>query len=235
VGAEGSSIVRLTTPERASIYNATYGDKYPRSRLTVTHGKDGVTIDGMWWLGNDYRKKSDFYGAYPGNYLPRVMSLFPDAERVMHLFSGSLPEGDYVRVDSNPDSGAEYIFDGHTMSGWFAAEAFDLILADPPYSPQDAAHYGMPMIRRKVVVDECAKVLQPGGFLVWLDGCVPQWCKADFRCVGVIGLITSAGHRGRIITIYERQQALLERTDKDVRSVGSGGSRHEFGTAHGDE
>lgn len=199
--------MKLSIIERVHSYNHTFR-RFPRSRLNWTETPDGHCFDGMWWLGNDYRKKSDpaFYGAYPGNYLERVMSLFPDAKRVMHLFSGSLPPGDYTRVDCSRPTDIQC--DAHKLGllpgSPFNVPLFDLILADPPYSAEDAAKYGTPMIRRKVVLQECAKVLQPGGFLVWLDQQVPMWRKVDFRCVGVIGLVTSAGHRVRVVSIFER-------------------------------
>jgi len=200
--------VKLTLVERVTSYNYTFR-RFPRSRLQWTDTPDGKCIDGMWWLGNDYRKKSGpaFHGAYPGNYLERIMSLFPDAERIMHLFSGSLPPGDYTRVDLNDN--ADWRGDAHELSEYWEPY-FDLIVADPPYSEQDAAKYGTLMIKRKVVLAECAKILEPGGFLVWLDVQVPSWRKVDFRCAGVVGLITSAGHRGRFISIFERQEETAE-------------------------
>jgi len=198
----------LTILERVSSYNVQFA-RFPRSRLNWTDTPDGHCLDGIWMLGNDYRKKSGpaFYGSYPGNYLERVMTLFPDAERVMHLFSGSLPAGDYTRVDLNDQ--ADVKMDAHHLSRlnrWELIQPppYDLILADPPYSTEDAAKYGTPMIRRKVVLQECAKILEPGGFLVWLDVQIPSWRKKDFRCVGVIGLITSAGHRGRFVSLFEK-------------------------------
>ena len=205
-------MMKLTIPERAEMYNVNWGKRFPRSRLNITPTGDGYCIDGMWMLGKDYRKANPFYGAYPGNYLARVMTMFPDAEGVMHLFSGSLPKGDYTRVDTL-NGEREVNADAHELGQVFDPGEFDLILADPPYSAEDAAKYGTPMIRRKVVLQECAAVLQPGGFLVWLDVEVPQWRKVDFRCVGMIGLITSAGHRGRFVSILER--VARESEDKD--------------------
>ncbi len=33
---------------------------------------------GTWLLGNDYRNRSSFYGAYPPGFLKRLAALFPD-------------------------------------------------------------------------------------------------------------------------------------------------------------
>ena len=60
-------------------------------------------VMGPWNIGNTY-KGSGYHGSFPPGFLKRVMSMFPDAENVLHLFSGSLDEnvkGD--RFDINPN------------------------------------------------------------------------------------------------------------------------------------
>lgn len=103
---------------------------------------DGRWLSGVWLLGNDYRG-SGYYGSYPPGYLRRSVAIFPDAERVLHLLSGSLPESaDYVRFDIRPEMKPDVVGDAHRLSEHFESESFDLILADPPYSSEDADHYG---------------------------------------------------------------------------------------------
>jgi hypothetical protein len=80
-----------------------------------------------------------------------------------------------------------------------------LIVADPPYTGEDCDHYGVPLIRRQVVVRECHKVLAPGGFLVWLDMVWPQYSKRDWILRGLIGVVRSTNHRARIVTILEKR------------------------------
>ena len=122
-------------------------------------------LDGMWVLGNNYRG-SGLYGAYPPNYLNRIMSMFPDAENVLHLFSGSLPASSkYTRLDTHD---ADIICNAEQLSQYVKVDQFDLILADPPYSVEDALHYGQPMINRNKVLTECSLVLPSGGYLVLL-------------------------------------------------------------------
>jgi len=58
----------------------------------------------MWMLGNNYSNHSAYYGAYAPQYLRRVLSMFPDAKKTLHLFSGSLPPGNHVRFDCNLDN-----------------------------------------------------------------------------------------------------------------------------------
>jgi len=157
---------------------------------------------GVWMIGNDYRNKTTFYGAYPARYLDRVMSMFPDAQDILHLFSGSLPEGNYTRFDMVQE--ADVQGDAHELSAHFPPESFDLILADPPYSNEDAVRYGTPMVNRNIVVKECYKILKPLGFLVWLDCVLPMYRKEQFSLIGTIGLIRSTNHRFRVVSIFRR-------------------------------
>lgn len=155
----------------------------------------------MWVMGNNY-KGSGYYGAYPPNYVKRVMALFPDAGRVLHLFAGSLPPGNYIRFDIQ--GRVEVLGDAHELSSRLLCHHYDLILADPPYSEEDATHYGHPLINRNRVVGECAKVLEPGGFLVWLDQVLPMFRKDELHLCGLIGVVRSTNHRFRIASIYKR-------------------------------
>jgi len=158
---------------------------------------------GVWMIGNDYRNKTTFHGAYPARYLDRVMSMFPNATNVLHLFSGSLPAGDYIRFDIKQD--ADVQGDAHKLSTYFPPNWFDLILADPPYSGEDADKYGTPMVNRNVVVKECYKALRPQGILVWLDCVLPMYRKVEVSLVGTIGLVRSTNHRFRVVSIFKSQ------------------------------
>lgn len=202
----------LTLAERAELYRQAFPKFQPLSVI------DGKRIEGLWFMGNDYRVKSGYYGGYPAGYLPRIMSMFPDAKNIMHLFSGKLPKGDYTRVDLLQE--CDVTADAHSLSNHFAEEnKFDLIVADPPYSESDADRYGTIMIKRNVVVRECLKVLKPGGFLVWLDQVFPLHRKVesplvgsiyvreefpDLEYAGEIGMIKSTNHRVRAVFIFRK-------------------------------
>ena len=189
--------------ERASMYNKAF-PKYPPL----------VTTDrwlyGVWEIGNDYRNKTRLYGAYPPRYLDRVMSMFPDAISIMHLFSGSLPPGPYTRVDINPASkdaslSPDVIGDAHRLGEYFLERTFDLVLADPPYSKEDAVRYGFPMVNRHKVLLECAKLIVPSGFLVWLDVVKPMYRLTQWALVGEIAVVRSTNHRVRMVFIFQRR------------------------------
>lgn len=167
-------------------------------------GKDG-RLFGMWFVGVRQKRKHGYYGEYPQDYLPRVMALFPDKKKseILHLFSGMMEEGEYFRVDINPKLKPDIIGDAETLSE-FCPDGISLIIADPPYSEEDANHYGTPMVSRNKVVKECAKVLPIGGFLVWLDQAIPVYKKSGFDLIGLIGVILSPNHRVRMVFIFQK-------------------------------
>lgn len=192
----------MTRQERVDAHNA----EFPPG-LFILNEK----ISGMWQAGNNYRNKSRLYGAYPPRYLTRVHAMFPEKKRILHLFSGSVetgtwPEADEWTLDSNLDHGADYTGDAHRMATFVHAKSLDLILADPPYTAEDAKKYGTKMINRKKVVHECAKVIEPGGHLVWLDPVWPMFTKREFQLAGIIGYVRSTNHRIRQVTILRRNQ-----------------------------
>lgn len=180
--------------DRARLYSEAF-PRFPPLRA------DDRWIDGMWVLGNDY-KGSGFYGAYPPSLLRRLGSMFPDQKPVLHVFSGSLPPGDYVRFDLVKD--ADVKGDAEELSRHFKARKFRLVYADPPYTTHDARLYGTPLVNKRKVFAECAKVTQKGGFLLWLDQSLPMHRKTEWRLVGLVGIVRSTNHKFRVVSIFER-------------------------------
>jgi 23S rRNA A2030 N6-methylase RlmJ len=82
-------------------------------------------------------------------------------------------------------------------------ENYDIILADPPYSVEDADHYQPSMVKRNKVLKALARV-KSGTHVVWLDQVLPMYRKDQWHIVGVIGMVKSTNHRFRVITIFER-------------------------------
>ena len=193
-----------TLQQRVEFYAAEF-PKWPAPRLA------GRWLEGIWIMGNDYRSRSTLYGAYPPNYLRRVQSMFPDADNILHLFSGSLPKWDgngtpYTTFDIQTDPAVsiepDIQGDAHRLSDHFNEGDFDLILADPPYSAEDAEHYGTCMVKRNTVLKECVKILRPGGYIVWLDQVMPMFRKKEIEWCGLIGMCRSTNHRFRMSVVF---------------------------------
>ncbi len=174
--------------------------KFPRSLFKAEDGR----VVGVWIMGNNYRVKSTYYGGYPAGYLKRIKALFPDKKRILHIFSGkvdvaSLP-GD--TVDINPDLKPTYLDDAQDLQR-VPLGAYDLVLADPPYSVEDCDHYGTSMVKRNKVM-KALQGLAVGTHVVWLDQVLPMYRKDAFSVEAVIGMWKSTNHRFRGITIFCR-------------------------------
>jgi hypothetical protein len=171
-------------------------------------------ICGFWLCGQNYRNPTQYYGAYPPSYLKRMGWLFPDHEdyQVLHLFSGKTPPGTWKNeyfFDSNIEVLPDYPHNvccgnAENLSEFTEGMSFDLIASDPPYD-LNYIKYGTPKVNKKKVIKECAKVLEIGGHLIWLDTIIPIWSKADgWKLRGTIGLIQSTNHKCRVATIFEK-------------------------------
>ena len=184
--------------ERIANYVSETG--FPRSLFVAEDGR----VVGTWIMGNDYRVRSTYYGGYPAGYLRRVKALFPDKRRVLHLFSGKVDlailPGD--TVDINPDLCPTYLDDAQRLEQVPLGE-YDLILADPPYSVEDAERYQTTMVKRNAVM-RALRGVSPGTHIVWLDQVLPMYRKDAFAIDAVIGMVKSTNHRFRVITVFRR-------------------------------
>lgn len=196
----------MTLADRAAAYAQAFRDQ-EASHLRVVQEQGHDVLYGRWLPGQDYRNKSGYYGAYPPSYLKRVMALFPDVglgALILHAFSGSLPAGDYTRLDSNPRVRPDLVGSVYDVERLFVGQRFRLVLADPPYSAADAVRYETAAIDRRRATAALARVTSPGGHLCWLDTCWPMHSKRDWRTVGRIAITRSTNHRLRDLTIFER-------------------------------
>jgi 16S rRNA G966 N2-methylase RsmD len=123
---------------------------------------------------------------------------------VLHLFSGHVDQavipGD--TVDINADLNPTYVDDAQTLRN-VPLFIYDLVLADPPYSVEDAEHYQKSMINRNTVM-RALEGVRRGTYVVWLDQVLPMYKKRIWRIEAVIGLVRSTNHRFRVITIFRR-------------------------------
>ena len=160
---------------------------------------------GVWIMGNNYQVRSGYYGGYPAGYLKRVDALFPDKRKILHLFSGRVgaeAQGDTVDLDAslNPT----YVDDAQSLEN-VPVEDYDLILADPPYSVEDAEHYGPTMVKRNKVMRALGAKAAAGTHVVWLDQVLPMFRKDQWELIGVIGMVKSTNHRFRVVTLFEKR------------------------------
>src|ERR1043165_9417168 len=127
--------------ERVALHNRAFA-KWPAFHLRLVQEQRRDVAYGIWVLGNDYRNKTRYYGAYPPGYLARVMALFPtgpqtlrdrglESTSVRPAFSGSLPAGQYVRLDIRPELEPEIVgsvYDARKLL--LGRRPFRLVVAD---------------------------------------------------------------------------------------------------------
>jgi hypothetical protein len=186
-------------PDRLDSYARATG--FPQSLFMAGDGR----VVGTWIMGNDYRVRSGYYGGYPAGYLRRIRALFPEKRRVLHLFSGQVDLSAFPgdTVDINPALNPTYLDDAQSLKGVPLPE-YDLVLADPPYSVEDAERYRTTMVRRNVVMRALQR-LGPGAHVVWLDQVLPMYRKDAFDLEAVIGMVKSTNHRFRVVSVFRRR------------------------------
>ena len=106
-------------------------------------------------------------------------------------------------VDCNPALRPSWLLDAHDLS-CIPLEQYDLVLADPPYSVEDAERYHTTMVKRNVVMRSLAAGLRPGSHVVWLDQVLPMYRKNEWHIDAVIGMVKSTNHRFRVVTVFRR-------------------------------
>lgn len=210
----------MSWDERINNYVKVTG--YPRSLFV---GEDERVV-GTWIMGNNYRVKSTYYGGYPAGYLKRIKALFPDKKNILHLFSGKVDTEMFPgkTVDLNPELSPDYVDDAQTLEN-VPLEEFDLILADPPYSVEDAEHYDTPMVKRNKVMKALGSRLTPGTHVVWLDQVLPMYRKDQFSIEAVIGMVKSTNHRFRVIVIFKSNE-----TPPQLQKTLTNGEKTDEGT-----
>jgi len=181
-----------------------YGKKYPESKFNGTTRKYAT-----WFLGQNYRNATSYYGAYPPMYWKRIQAFIRPTDNVVHLFSGSLAPGNYRRVDMDPAMNPDICCKSEEVDQHVPPNSVDIVFADPPYSKADSdIGYKGNYPNKKKTIESVHKILKPGGLLVWLDTALPMFRKAEYELAGVITILISTNHRVRLVSIFRKQDII---------------------------
>ncbi|MFA5307741.1 MAG: hypothetical protein WC365_09890 [Candidatus Babeliales bacterium] len=189
-----------TLAERAENYSVVYPQRPPLA-------SNGRWLYGVWIIGNARGHPKELYGAYPGGYLKRIQTIFPDATTVLHLFSGTVEKGLWIsetKFDISNKYNPDIIGDARKIDSYFAEEEFELVIADPPYEKSDFERYAVKPFSKHHVLKRLHKIVQKGGYVVWLDTRMPMYSKKEWLLVGTIGIIVSTNTRFRLCSIFQK-------------------------------
>ena len=198
-------MVKLTPEERAKHFSKVF----PKYAPLVVHNS---RLYGTWIIGALYRKRKGYYGEYPYSVLERILALFPDCRKIMHLFSGVVEKqmricegSEIVTYDINPDLHPDICDDVRNLKNY--ADVFkrmDLVIADPPYETRDFEKYGQKPFNKQKVIAELGEVMRSGSYLAWLDVIVPIYNKKVWNLLGHIALVVSTNTRVRMWSLWEK-------------------------------
>ena len=169
----------------------------------------------LWILA---RPKVKYYGAYPNGFLERARALLgvTPYDAVLHVCGGrareypAKPRGfgphdctldldeslspDFVRSANEPITFPEF--------GWPA------ILADPPYTLDDAAKYqpgSVAFPKPNALLRNMLEAVRVGGRVGMLHYVLPQPPREGVRFVACIGVIAGFNNRMRTFSVFERE------------------------------
>jgi len=189
----------LTPKDRLKCFKS----KFPQYSGLIVHNNSWY---GHWVVGCWIKNDKELYGAYPHNLPDRILALFPDCHKIMHLFSGTIRAHNNIYTFDISNKYNPTICDDirNIKNHKDIISKIDIILADPPYAKEDFKKYGYKPFNKNQVIRDLGEIMKPGAFLVWLDTWNPMYKKETwFRC-GIIGVTVGTNSRARVLTFFQR-------------------------------
>jgi len=184
--------------QRVERYNGMF-PRYPKLCF------DKGWLYGVWYCPRSFQKQV-FYGQYPLTFLRRVRSLFGNLKPFVHLFSGVVvPEEGEITVDNDESLNPVHCCSADKLP--FKDCSINCILADPPYSREDAKHYRhQEYPSMKDVFMESSRVLSDKGYLLFLHShllSIPK--KSKLKLCGTVGVLTGTNAIIRVLAVYRKE------------------------------
>ena len=164
------------------------------------------------------RSKVQYYGAYPAGFLHRARQLLGvhTNDPVLHVCSGKVSEYPYAgfgpndkTADINAALDPDFVVDvatsvlpdyaGDDAGTWYA------VLADPPYTEDDACKYGdFPLPSARRCLEQSLDVIGEGSRVGILHYVAPR-PPAGVTFVALVTVFVGFENRGRLYSVYEKQ------------------------------
>lgn len=129
--------------------------------------------------------------------------------KILNLFCGMNTEG--FRIDIKPEVQPDLICDVHELSKYLPEYwlnwPFDIILADPPYSDEEAKElYGSPKLNYKKWTSEATPYLRPGGlFIVYHKYVMPNPDPEIYEVVKRVFIGNRVYHLPRVAIYFQKR------------------------------
>ena len=176
---------------------------------------------------------------YHRDLLPRLLALFPDRDRLLHVFSGLIPPSEeYDTLDIDPRVNPTFCcdFQGELP---YAPETYDLVIIDLDLEGVLTHGRNGALVRRNVirpdsVKNNFVKSICPGGYGIWIDTMFPPVPKEVMLHCGMLSFYPSSFRAGRAAHVFRKQGSLsvcpapqqqdpfeqrLRRVDTELESV----------------
>lgn len=196
-------------------------------------------ITDVWILA---RPKVKYYGAYPNGFLERARALLGVSpfDPVLHVCGGrareypAKPRGfgpNDKTLDLDPMLNPDFIAaatDPIPCPNHFGATEHCLrvpqfqhcgwpaLIADPPYTQDDAAHYApgaASFPSANLILRNMLRAVRVGGRVGMLHYVLPQPPREGVRFVACVGVIVGYNNRMRVFSVFERESAKDGQTD----------------------
>lgn len=171
-------------------------------------------ITDTWFLARaKLRNGEKYYGAYLGGFPERARALLGATiiEPVLHVCGGKAKLYPYANgfgpndktLDLDPSVNPDFLQDAREPY----PEGFKAILADPPYSEEDAKNYlpgeaGYP--KPNLILRRAFDSLPVGGRVGIIHYILPQAPKPS-RFVAAVGIMSGFNNRIRVYSVFEKQ------------------------------
>jgi len=148
------------------------------------------------------------FGQYPASLIPKLLPwLRCERREILHVCSGSLPQGEGIRVDLRLAARPDILADGRALP--IADGSIAAVMLDPPYTEHYAKElYGVNYPRPAHLLAEASRVVRPGGVIAFVHYITPN-PPPGCSFLKAFGLSTGFGFPMRAVTLYQREQGRL--------------------------
>ena len=177
-------------------------------------------VTDVWFLARaKLRGGHKYYGAYLGGFPERARALLgvPPEAAVLHVCGGMARHYPYAggfgqndrTLDLDGATQPDFLADAREPLPLNAGEPWDAILADPPYRPEDAAHYAVgadayPTPTR--LLRNCLEAVKPGRRVGLIHYVLPS-PPPGARFVAAAAVLCGFNNRVRVYSVFERAAA----------------------------